>query len=78
MMIEHACAENQLSCVKFLTEKARVDLTKEDRWGNTPLQVARRLERTRIAEYLEAHSVLQQNGDAVKPSVNVETAVKSI
>ena len=33
-----ACAENHISCVKFLVETCQVDLTACDRWGSSPLQ----------------------------------------
>jgi len=53
-----ACAENHISCVKFLIETCKVDLNVEDRWGNTPLQEAHRFNHTRIVALLKKHYVI--------------------
>ena len=53
-----ACAENHISCVKFLIETCKVGLNVEDRWGNTPLQEAHRFNHTRIVALLKKHYVI--------------------
>ena len=54
-----ACAENHISCVKFLIETCKVDLTVQDRWGSTPLQEAHRFNHTRIVALLKKHYALR-------------------
>ena len=48
-----ACAENHLSCVKFLIETCKVEIDVHDRWGNTPLQEALRFNRPRVVAILK-------------------------
>ena len=56
-----ACAEDHLSCVKFLVETCKADLTVQDRWGMTPLQEALRCNRARVVTLLKKHLAKEEN-----------------
>jgi ankyrin repeat protein len=46
---------NNLEAVKFFVEDLKIDLTDKDLNGNTPIAIARILERMEIFDYIAEH-----------------------
>ena len=67
-----AAADGHLEICKFLIEKCSVRADPKDRWGNTPLDEARRFNHAEVVEYLERAEREQQGR---KLSIITETDI---
>ena len=55
-----ACSEGHINCVKFLIGICNVDLQVRDRWGNTPLEEAKKSNNLKVIAVLKIHMINRQ------------------
>ena len=55
-----ACSEGHISCVRFLIEICNVDIQVRDRWGNTPLEEAKKSNNMKVIAILKMHMINRQ------------------
>ena len=60
--IHLAASEGQLAVVKYLVIEAKAETSPEDRWGNTPLDDARRAWHAEVAEFLVSRGATANGG----------------
>ena len=55
-----ACSEGHIACVRFLIEICNVDINVRDRWGNTPLEEAKKSNNLKVIAVLKKHMLSRQ------------------
>ena len=55
-----ACSEGHIACVRFLIETCNVDIQVRDRWGNTPMEEAKKSNNMKVIAVLKKHMLNRQ------------------